>query len=512
MSNILNHNRKVFTFKVSKSDYWDMHLYLKQYGGNLADMFQDDCLASYIDTAMDECLLENGLVSMDTYRWENAINKGVSLTNIGLTGVDNGLLTYDKDTITQEEFDDIYQNSVLETGVDDMKLYLNKVAGNNKIYSYGNEIVKENGINVSKLNGGFYQGFFQTDTGCEYRVLPSKLGNGWTMEFVFKPIFDGSVPSGSEEKLPTLNDVYPENKGIFFYIGTRAENKWWKYYNSDDSASGSNVFTTDLTTDSGLRLDTYDTVVDINNKFVTYNRSKNGLLACDEHTDDEYARILFDEKNFGENYYLYVNRSKDGYTVETIGDLKTDKTKKYDILKDLFRNALAFQVKEDGKIGYKYMVQDCEAEKGYAIEEEWSYEERIKVGEWNHVAVRFIPFLPKDSIPYNKKADLMRLIFYVNGKIVLYSKPMPTLLLRVLNDVYEKQEGVPYNISIGGGTQGLCDVVYGLDSTPEDLLFLEKEFGGSLEGYFKVFRFHSCDLNYEQIYQNYRLEKQLRWI
>ena len=31
-----------------------------------------------------------------------------------------------------------------------------------------------------------------------------------------------------------LWDVYPDNKGIFFYIGTRAENKWAYWYNKDD--------------------------------------------------------------------------------------------------------------------------------------------------------------------------------------------------------------------------------------------------------------------------------------
>ena len=36
------------------------------------------------------------------------------------------------------------------------------------------------------------------------------------------------------ESTKTLNDKYPENKGIFFYIGTRAENKWIYLYDEED--------------------------------------------------------------------------------------------------------------------------------------------------------------------------------------------------------------------------------------------------------------------------------------
>ena len=37
-----------------------------------------------------------------------------------------------------------------------------------------------------------------------------------------------------KESDKTLNDKYPNNKGIFFYIGTRAENKWIYLYDKDD--------------------------------------------------------------------------------------------------------------------------------------------------------------------------------------------------------------------------------------------------------------------------------------
>ena len=53
----------------------------------------------------------------------------------------------------------------------------------------------------------------------------------------------------------------------------------------------------------------------------------------------------------------------------------------------------------------------------------------------------------------------MKLHFYVNGKLVYVTKELPRIRMRVLNDIYEKQEGVPFNISIGGGTQGLAETI-----------------------------------------------------
>ncbi len=304
MSNILNHNRKTFDFRVSKSDFWDMHLYKQQSGGELTDDIQDDCLSAYIDTTIKSCIIKNGLVSYydenGDYKWVSAVNKGLTLNNIGLTGVDNGLIVFDKDNITQEEFNDLFINSTLEIDADDMRLHLSEVNGNNKIYSYKITNVEENGKNISKLEGGFYQGFFKTDKGCDYQVLPTKLGNGWCMEFILKPEFNGFKTNENvsdcvlfdceeneldcvlfdceeNDNLKTLNEVYPDNKGIFFYIGTRAENKWYKYYNGDE--------TTDITTFEGNPISEKYTIVETSNKHVTYNRTPKGFKATDGHNE-----------------------------------------------------------------------------------------------------------------------------------------------------------------------------------------------------------------------------------
>ena len=49
----------------------------------------------------------------------------------------------------------------------------------------------------------------------------------------------------------------------------------------------------------------------------------------------------------------------------------------------------------------------------------------------------------------------MQIFIYVNGYLKLISKELPELNLKPLNDTQERQEGIPFNISIGGGTQGV---------------------------------------------------------
>ena len=134
MSNILNHNRDIFELKLNNSEYYDFHLNLDLDSG---DITNDNCLISYIDTNKPECIdtNTNELVSVSGIEWEYSVNKGVTLNNIGLTGMDCGLIQFDKDVITKEEFLDLYTKSQLVIDADDKRLHFNKVNGNNKLYS-----------------------------------------------------------------------------------------------------------------------------------------------------------------------------------------------------------------------------------------------------------------------------------------------------------------------------------------------------------------------------------------
>ena len=557
MSNILQHNRKIFDLQLNKSDYWDFHLCVDNVGSSFNE--SNNCKSAEIDFNNSDCVWFEEIHSKPDVVWENAKSTNISLNSIGFTGVDNGLIKYEKDQITNKEFLDIFLDSHYNIQEDNKSLTLYKVNGNNQIYDYTNDIVilDEENKQVAKLNGGFYQGFFKLD-GYDYQTMPTSLGqNGWTFEFDIKK-------ETFENNNLTLNEAHPNNKGIFFYMGTRAENKWYKGYkiseenvNSVPSYENSDysneyfqqkdvVDNVDYQTkeeivnegnyfnDQYVKKDDYfnsesdcceyyavdeyieqdttlpdETVLKTSegydlfqpniieyktdNKFITYNRTPDGFIAKDDIDNTEV--ILYDVKvpNM-ENYFLLFNRTKDGYTTKTIEKLIEEKNKEYNLLNDIYRNAIAFQINDNGQIGYKYLVKDCDKEDDYKIESEFSLTNIVKENEWYNIKV-FIESIKNNNLKCDKNSTdgQMRFYFYVNGKLVLVSKTLPIFNFRKLNDLSSKQEGVPYNISIGGGTQGLCDVIYlNYMNTPDKILPLEREFAGSFIGYLSKFSFYNC--------------------
>lgn len=652
MGNIYNHNRLPFNFRLDRSEYWDFYLSQPSYGSDwICDGLADGCLISYIDTADPDCVWFDSLYSKKEYFWDKAVNNGLILNNIGYTGVDNGLIKYQKDRTSNEEFIKLFKNSEFKIEKDDLRLLLNKVYGNNQIFSYDNDIVEEDGMIVSKLNGGFYQGFFKTDD--NYKVLPQNIGEGLTFEVVLKKHDFG------KDGTYKLNDKYNENKGIFLYIGTRSENKWWEnytteylpekmnngyvvdgYVNSDYNSSDninsdylkpfkdlyslsdyfSDGYLTDECTDcccvdnnngrknnmvnsSSMPKFTYPEALNVyednavwfdqnghlwienemftTNKFGDGNKKRtsrkctcgeyfsggyisdeyySGSCDCSMYVNDEYIKpetkidvdeelvmndgysvrqtnikeyrsdnkfLLFDRTFDGfttdnwvdgseviitdvltpniPNYFLLFDRTCKGYTTDTINKLISEESKKYDILNDLYRNAIAFQVDDNGRIGYKYLVKDCDTNEGYKIESEWTGENVIKNDVWSTITIKIIPITKKynECTEIISSSDKMKFIIYVNGRLKFMSKELPVFNFRKLNDVYSKQEGVPFNISLGGGTQGLSDVIYlNYRELPKYVLPLEKEFAGTFIGFIKTLRIYNCGITFSEIIQN----------
>lgn len=665
MSNIINNNFHNLRLKINKDDYWDFFVnkdYYASYYTNSNSMY-DKCLITYIDASIDECVVDNLLIGKESYKWEYSYSKDHTMNNIGFTGIDNGLISFRRDLHNNRSFSNVYLNSKYEIKSTDLTVKLHQVSGGTNLYEYPVTVLE----NMIKLNGGFYQGFFKTE--CDkYQVLPSKIDNGntWHFEFVLnKTEFE-------KESNKTLNDKYPNNKGIFFYIGTRAENKWAYLYNKDDECftlspneyvenseikkneykitnmldanpdfvdidefamddymnfkyfssktyeydkieeddfffddyiitdekpkiidenknkfdvigwccstfnedyeyplfnccgriigyenknselnkisytktnplccgdhnfilsendvvhsnsflskceifgddylsdidtmdSGIDYIEEDLDiskfdfeTDGGFMVIKNQYHIDTDNKFLFFDRTCNGF---DVNTWDNKNKIRFiGEKNkFKDNLFLLLNRTSTGYNVNTINELKDKYTVEYNIYNDLYNNALAFRITDDGRIGYRYIVLNCEKENNIEIRESYSKENIIKEKEWVVINVKIDAYI-----------KTMKLRFYVNGKLVFISNEIPKLDLRLLNEEYEKQEGVAFNISLGGGTQGLIDTIlpnYMLD--PYRIYPLEKYFAGSFIGYLKSFKFYDCNIEYMYINNNFIYE------
>lgn len=499
MSNILNHNKIPFKCKLSYKDYWDFHLHLGREYGTVLPGMQTGCLSAFIDTEIDECVTESGLESLKEYPYEKCHSKGVELSNFGLTGVDNGRVVFDRETVTDEEFGQIFKHTKLNLEAGDCKLKVYPVSGNLGRFSYGNEFIDDGCGRVAKLYGGFFQGFFRTGDGCDYSVLPSDIGSGLSLEFELcrKNLKD-------YDESTTLNGANPENKGIFFYWGTRAENKWVRYY-GDECDEEKEPVETNLETSEGTPLDkpTFNPI-ETDNKFLTYTRTCGGHTVLDDEEGKPDPTVKIEAYNtiLPDNPFLIYSRVCGGTTVLNDDKYFKEYAERYNVYKDLWRNALAFQVTDDGKVGYKYLAKDCDAENpscSYKILGEYSNPDNVPYGEWVNIHVRILPC----------GSENMRLMFYVDGRLVLYSKELPKLILRELSDSSDKQEGVPFNISLGGGTQGLAETVYEDWRTYKDtpLYPLQKEFGGSFIGLFKSFKFYSCSLNYNQINMNVNNKK-----
>ena len=519
------------------------------------------CLISYIDTNIDSCVDEDGnLSSFSGFTYENYLNNDVKLDDFGFTGIDNGRVIYDN-TITLNEFIGVLTGTSIELENGDPKLHLYPVQGNSKYYEYQSELMQDDKDRYYAFKGGFVQGFYKIN-GCDYEVLPSNIERCWNLEFVIRPRTD------YEESGMTLNAEHPENKGIFFYIGTRSENKFGRFNGEDlakypfrggfedncfdlcegDNKNGATISDlmwlynflfeqptdenlcgkecqhchdsgeteTSLTscaieieTSNGHKLDNkkyFEVTTD--NKYLIFDRTKDGYTA--DTWDDDDAVVVINQEKFpgNENLFLLMNRGKSGYTVNTIDryfDSVTGQSKDYSIMNDVKNNAFALKVNEDGSVGYKYLIKDCDSDSGYSVVSENSFPGIIESDKWNTINVMFkIMDGGVDGCGKSLGNRKMKIFIYVNGYLKLVSKELPEFRFRELNEYYDKQEGVPFNISLGGGTQGLAESMW-VDNYKHPycrVLPIEENFGGTFIGDIRSFKFYDCQLQYNEIKNN----------
>jgi hypothetical protein len=153
--------------------------------------------------------------------WVGAKNDGIILRNIGYTGVDNGLIQFRRDKVSNAEFLKIYCESEYDVG-DSKAFYLTPVSGNSFQYKYPYSLEDDGKGGYISLNGGFLQGFYKL-YGYDYQTLPNEIDGEWNLEFILRR-------KDYEVDHRALNHNHPENNGFFFYMGTRAENKFWRLY------------------------------------------------------------------------------------------------------------------------------------------------------------------------------------------------------------------------------------------------------------------------------------------
>jgi hypothetical protein len=566
MSNINQNNfDNCLKMRLSNSDYWDLFICNDcRCSLDQPAILSGDCLIIDIDVNNPNSLTGDSLCSL--VEWDGAtINTPVNLRDIGLTAIDNGFITYDCTASTSSSsFLNVFTGSTLTLTSADTKFCFTRVTG--CTYNYPIEII-DSGSTVGKyaqLCGGFYQGFFKlsdrtfykeisdnmfvwpmswfkcspcppctgstsgstccgvNDCDCpnpkkafacyngnapklwNYQTLPTRYECGWTTEFWIRRNSD--VCSGSTGN--TLNNIFPDNEGFFYYMGTRSENKFWDVFSGE----------TGYTTSSGYPLPPPTTTkeVELTNPFLIYQpqgcncfRGINKVTTTqrDKNADIVNNALGFRIRNDGSIGYRSIGITGvcSAVTSTTIADCCQE-------CKCIYSCSLCGTMFEkDYKGGCGPECASCGAPRtlitGTTVEEKWvtgttinesySASGMVPDNEWVQVAIRFMAYetyigCDLNGVPRRKG----RLDFFINGYLKYSISEFDEFLFKDLMEYREKQEGVPFNYSLGGGTQGLLETntVGGPDPKDENLV-IQENFAGTFYGDLSKFRLYGCCLD-----------------
>jgi hypothetical protein len=534
----------------------------------------------------------NTVISLNYYNKNNdnlSCYTAQTLCDIGLTGIDNGLVTQMTGKTISFTMGLLDDNSKFDRLSFDRRLKLFQITGytqspnlrfsgipNNTLYEMESIDLPIVG-RYAQLYGGFYQGFFKLQ-GYDYEVLPNRMNKGWSAEMLLRARqVDRYIPESGET---TLNLIYPNNENAFFYFGTRAENK---FYHHADGVPLSDSGYTRVT--SGL--------VDLK----TCKCSNTGVTNSN-CTSVYEPEILTSQHVIGCNC---------GCGAQSNEVLNSDKDPKFDVLS----NSLMIKLSGDPAnpivcvrtitftggcvtancsttaitytTGYtinnycsdKAIFDYCAGvnpdflnkEHWFLIDVVWERYGYLDIcdlyyrgGLSDITTTTFIESLSNNTVnliqpPYTNgeqvraetdliqlnekwlidgKYRLGRLKVFVNGRLNLTIENFEEIIPRGLNTEKERQIGVPFNISWGGGTQGLHEnltftgtplTLTGLtyQQDPENLpnnilsgtslsglstnILLEQNFGGSFDGAISQFRMYTEPLTYPEIIHNFSILK-----
>jgi len=547
MGNFKNYNFNKYDLKLSNQDYYDFHL---NTDNNCFNCTQTPNPVAYFD--FNNKLIftpQNGVNSIHSLTtWNGAINNGINIKTYGLTGLDNGVLNYTKDSINDPNnlnLTDVLLNSDLIIS-NDIRFFLTKVNGHARELTYDINLIESNNPHGAymEFKGGFYQGYYKLD-GFDYQTLPNRFKNGFTVETWLNK--DDSIMISHSGT--TMNDLNPNNKGFFLYFGTRSENKFWNQFSGNtlnNCTNSTNNFCTEikeddvfLTLENGFTVPLNPPVIEfktITNEFLIYGRAGRGRCNTNQLNDGLgiYTPCDFSGSTspsitvsgYTENYqlnetnpFLIYGRARgrrcdsgkpyDGFGTETVFSLNDKKLPppiELDIKKDVTDNALGFRIKDDGSIGYRLLTvtKSC-IDKIYSEEvtvvEEYSAPNLITEKQWTNVIIRWKPSVEiSDCDLLITKPRTGKLMIYINCQLKHVFNEFPEFIGRRLDELKEKQVGVPFNISLGGGSQGLKESITFDGQDQKDLnLFIESNFSGTFIGGISQFKLYDNNLNWCQI-------------
>ena len=463
----------------------------------------------------DEYIANNTLVSKNYYNLYSidlsCLTGFTGACDVGLVGTDNGLYTgltgetlyYSMGIRDDYKFDPHYYDRRMKFHmVTGYTSYPNEVfSGRPKNVMYN--IVAKSASTVGyyqDLYGGFFQGFYKL-FGYDYEIFPERLNKGWTMETVIKPrIRDSFCINPNTEEY--LNQIYPDNSGIFFYFGTRAENKYYHYANGNPESYSAYTRVTENLTDL-VSCACSDTGVTNANCVYVYPQSATTVihnLGCpcgcnstelepipplDPKLDVLSNALAIRFSGCQANPRLCVKVIKITGDCITTGNCETTgvtfqtgytitevcSPPIYDVC-DYICSAITTDrwVMVTAVYERYTTIEECDLLNlgGLGDIREVTYQSILNGTAYNLIMPpeTHIGSLKEDKV-YRIAFDrewfndvwyrLGRLKIYINGYYFMVIDNFEEIIPRELNTEKEKQIGVPFNLSWGGGTQGLHD-------------------------------------------------------
>jgi hypothetical protein len=445
----------------------------------------------------------------------------VILENITLVGYDNGLLGLPITGTTGVTF-------TVSTG---STFTLYPVTGYVQNTSYDIDISP---TGYTQLNGGFYQGFFKL-YGYPVEYFNTRMKKGWTVNMVL--YMSSGATTGTT--LNNRNDT-TLNDNFIYYIGARAENKF---------NTLTPIVVSSLTENYGFQFNdgpstgyTQTTVTNYGDEWVGTGTSTGSTfipvvnsLVTNPYYDDEFIITSGDTYQgqplalSGETFNGHF-KVIDGLLYDPYGNSLTYDEKYVNIID----NAFGIRITTDGRIGYRSIyatdpcytgttqdvsgitlssfvdyTSDCDSytvkkiiTKYFTIEESYTKTPFVDLDASDYLAVTVVY---ERDITYDTDCKLEfgeykngTLKIYLNGMIVYRNPNVYEIVPHKLDTDKRLQEGVPFNLSFGGGTQGLYDAVY-IDTGSTYDSILDKFFGGTFIGGVKSIEMYSTPLYITEI-------------
>ena len=355
-------------------------------------------LSIYIDVSdINSWDLNTAFTSVSLTSWSNAVSDNINLYDFGLTSYDNGRTNR------------MYDN--LQLTPSDIKLKLYRVGYNNTnspftgdtFYDQYSISAVTNGFvgNYFQLNGGYLQGFFKLKD-YNYEVFPSRY-NGITVEnliYIDEGSFDG---------------------GIFFLMGTRAEDKYNLFFSGETEQNIKRIVKSNPTGVVGQRV----TIIESTTGFSGVTTSEGNYLVS--YIDEEEKKKAFSDWAFS--------------------TITVPKTKPQ--VDNIKNNIIAFFLDSDKKIGLKTINSN-------GLLEIKKSEKSLNISGWTFITHVFIPdeIVSKEELEcYPRRKG--NFYIYVNGGLFWKISNFDEYYFTGFENDKEKQIGVPFNISWGGGSFGL---------------------------------------------------------